>query len=111
MNRRDMLITLAEAIRDVPEEYLPKFLGMGRAIDARIAAETLHKFAQRCDENLKRRPLTKRECLYVLLNFVRDNFNRNALLPMDQNDHDDIKEALEVLGQHAAYCDNMLRKG
>lgn len=111
MSKKESLLTVLRALQAVGEENLTDIIGAGREIDARHATNMLFMFADNCDDNLVRKPLSKKAALRMLVNFVDEvvGHNPSILAPFNEAIQDNVFESMETLRNHADACDDMLR--
>jgi len=110
MTKKESLLTVLRALASVGEENLIDILGGAREADARHATTMLFMFADRCDDDLVRKPLSKKEALRVLVNFANEAAHHTSeMARFNSVIQDDILESIETMRDHADACDPMLR--
>jgi len=110
MTKKESLLTVLRALISVGEKNLTDIIGGSREADARNATTMLLMLAERCDDDLVRKPLSKKAALRILVNFANAAaHNTTNMVGLNSVLQDDIYEAIEAMCDHANACDPMLR--
>jgi len=110
MSKKQALNVVLAALGELGPDCLCDFMDRSDVNDVYFASNLLQTFADRCDDDLVLKPLSKKEALRVLVNFANGAIhNTTNMVGLNSVLQDDIYEAIEAMRDHADVCDPMLR--